>query len=107
MVMIKPISAQMVELLPMVRALTLEDKIQLLQFLVEELTDEETLASRRKDVAAGAEPLFIDNANYRKALFILGAWNLTFTQEEIDEMRANPHSILEVLRELEEEDKPK
>jgi hypothetical protein len=107
MVMIKPISAQLVELLPTVRALSLGDKIQLLQFLVEELTDEETRAARKKDVAAGAEPLFIDDVNYRKALFILKAWNLTITQEEIDEMRANPRGIEEVLRELEEEAKPK
>jgi hypothetical protein len=100
--MIQPISAQMVELLPTVQALSLGDKIQLLQLLVEELTDEKTLASRKKDVAAGAEPLFIDEFNYRKALFILGTWNLTFTQEELDEMRANPRSIEEVLKELEQ-----
>jgi len=105
--MIKPISAQMVELLPTVRALSLGDKIQVLQFLVDELTDADTLASRKKDVAAGAEPLFIDNFNYRKLLFILKAWNLTITQEEIDEMRANPRDIREILQELQQEDKPK
>jgi len=105
--MIKPISAQMVELLPTVQALSLGDKVQLLQFLVGELTDKETRAARKKDVAAGAEPLFIDNFNYLKALFILDTWNLTITQEEIDEMRANPRSIREVLQELQQEDKPK